>query len=396
MNASTSVTGGSRQRRYRYLAAIMLAAGLIALGVYLSRHLERYTENVDRGPAPEVKANPYLAAESYLRQRGLRVDQAQRLDILPRLPAASTSLMLLGDRAQMTPQEAEQILAWVRQGGRLVFVAEALWDPRKGRSDDLLLDRLHLHQLLTRELPPGEPTDDPYPRLTKLYLDNESAPAYFGFDPAFHLEDPDNAARSWANSSDATHLMQLDYGAGLITVVTDAELWTNHALARYDNAWLLWYLNQHRDVALIFQSEHDTLASLLWRYFPQALVALLALLLLAAWHSAAREGPVEAASPRDRRQLREYLRASADFNLRHLGQQYLLRSLQHDILRRARRRHPGFDSLPVAEQWHALARLTGESTRNIGQALRPRPAQRMAHSDFSRQVAQLQRLRNCL
>lgn len=394
MNASTPATPGARPRRY--LLALLVVVALIGLGIYFSRHLERYSENVDRGPAPEVKANPYLAAESYLRQRGLRVDQAQRLDILPRLPPASTSLMLLGDRTQMTPHEVEQVLNWVRQGGRLLFVAEALWDPRKGRSDDLLLDRLHLHQLLTSDLPPGEPTEDPYPRLTKLYLDNENAPAYFSFDPAFHLEDPDNAARSWANSSDATHLMQLDYGAGLITVVTDADLWTNHALARYDNAWLLWYLNQHRDVALIFQSEHDTQATLLWRYFPQALVALLALLLLAAWHGAGREGPLEAARPRDRRQLREYLRASAEFSLRHLGQQHLLRNLQHDILRRARRRHPGFDSLPVAEQWHALARLTGETTGTIGQALRPRPKQRMAHSEFSRQVAQLQRLRNRL
>jgi hypothetical protein len=375
---------------------LVLALVLLVLGVYLSRHLERYSETVDKGADPTVVANPYLAAQSFLRQRGLRVDQATRLDILPRLPAATTSLLLLGDRSRMTPRQVEQILSWVRQGGRLLFVAEAIWDNHKGRSDDLLLDRLQLRQYETRTLPPAEPTDDPYPRLTKLYLDNEEAPAYFSFNPAFHLEDPTDISRSWANSSDSTHLMQLDYGAGLITVVTDADLWRNSALTRYDNAWLLWYLNQNRDVALIYQTEHDTLASQLWRYFPQALTLLLVWLLLFAWYSGARHGPVRQPAPLARRQLREYLHASAEFMLRHGGHQRLLRSLQHDILRRARQRHPGFERLPIAEQWHALARLTGETPSAVGQALRPRPAQKMSQSEFTRHVGDLQRIRNAL
>lgn len=383
------------QPRYLVLT-LLLALVLFALGIYLARHLERYSETVDKGADPAVAANPYLAAQSFLRQRGLRVDQANRLDILPRLPAATTSLLLLGDRSRMTPRQAEQILAWVRQGGRLLFVAEALWDERKGRSGDLLLDRLQLRQYETRKLPPPEPTDDPYPRLTKLYLDNEEAPAYFSFNPAFHLEDPTDITRSWANSSDSTHLMQLDYGAGLITVVTDADLWRNSAMARYDNAWLLWYLNQNRDVALIYQTEHDTLASQLWRYFPQALTLLLVWLLLFAWYSSARHGPVRQPAPLARRQLREYLHASAEFMLRHGGHQRLLRSLQHDILRRARHRHPGFERLPIADQWHVLARLTGETPSAVGQALRPRPAQKMSQSEFTRQVGYLQRIRNAL
>jgi hypothetical protein len=375
---------------------VLLGLLLLAVGIYLARHLERYSESVDKGADPAVAANPYLAAQRFLRQRGLRVDQGNRLDILPRLPAATTSLLLLGERSHMTPRQAEQVLDWVRQGGRLLFVAEAIWDDRKGRSDDLLLDRLQLRQYETRTLPPAEPTDDPYPRLTKLYLDNEEAPAYFSFNPAFHLEDPTDVARSWANSADSTHLMQLDYGAGLITVITDADLWRNSTLARYDNAWLLWYLNQNRDVALIYQTDHDTLADLLWRYFPQALTLALVWLLLFAWYSGARHGPIRQPAPLARRQLREYLRASAGFMLRHGGHQRLLRSLQQDILRRAKRRHPGFERLPVADQWQVLGRLTGESPSAMGQALRPRPAHTMSQSEFTRQVGYLQRIRNAL
>jgi hypothetical protein len=39
------------------------------------------------------------------------------------------------------------------------------------------------------------------------------------------------------------------------------------------------------------------------------------------------------------------------------------------VLRRARRRYPGFDQLNVAEQWLVLSRLTRQPTRAISQAL---------------------------
>lgn len=396
MNRPLDAAPAWRARPRLLWLGALLALVLLALGLYLARHLERFEERVDKGPQPQALTDPYLAAQDFLRTRGLRVDQAQSLDVLPRLPPATTSLLLFGDRSHMTPRQVEDVLAWVNQGGRLVFVAQALWDERRKRSHDSLLDRVQLRQYETRKLPAGGPVADPFPQLTKLYLENESAPAYFSFNPAFHLEDPTDITRSWANSSDSTHLMQLDYGAGVITVVTDANLWRNTALGRYDNAWLLWYLNQHRDVALLYNTDHDTLVSLLWRYFPHALTLLLAWLLLFAWQSGARHGPIRQPAPLARRRLREYLQASAAFTLRHAGHARLLRSLQHDILRRARRHHPGFERLAIADQWQLLARLTGESPSAVGQALRPRPAQKMSHSEFSRHVGDLQRIRNAL
>jgi hypothetical protein len=90
------------------------------------------------------------------------------------------------------------------------------------------------------------------------------------------------------------------------------------------------------------------------------------------------------------------LRSSADFQLRHAGQRSLLQALQRDIQRRARRRHPGFERLAVAEQWQALGRLTRLPTRAISQAMRPQSEQRLSASEFTRQVAHLQTLRNLL
>ncbi|GGK26033.1 protein of unknown function [Pseudomonas koreensis] len=385
-------------RRNAWLIGGLLVALLAALSLYLYFKARPYQEVIDHGPSPPAQANPYLAAEMFLRERGLTVSHAETLAVLPDIDPRRHTLLLFGERSRMTPRQVDQVLNWARAGGRLVFVAEALWDKQAGQSDDLLLDRVQLHQSLSKNLkgPPAELADDPYPDLTKLYLEDEDAPAYAGFDTAFHLEDPKNLAQAWANSAKATHMMQLAYGLGSITVVTDAELWKTPSISQHDNAWLLWYLSADTDVTLVFSTEHDSLPALLWRYFPQAIVALLALIALGLWHVGVRHGPLLAPAPRARRQLQEHLRASADFILRHNGQHLLLQALQQDVLRRARRRHPGFDQLNVAEQWLVLSRLTRQPTRAISQALSPVPKQRMSSADFSRQVAHLQTLRNTL
>lgn len=369
-----------------------------ALMTYLYLKATPYQAEIDHGPAPEALANPYLAAEHFLRKQGLSVSHANSLDILPNLAPDHHSLLLLGDRSNMTPRQIDQVLNWTRAGGRLLFVAQSLWDEKTGQSNDLLLDRVQLQQFLSKDLkdPPPATPGAPYPQLTKLYLENENAPAYAGFDTAFHLEDPKNLAQAWANSGKATHMMQLNHGLGSIIVVTDADLWKTPAIDQYDNAWLLWYLTVDTGVTLLFNTDHDSLLTLLVRNFPQALVALIALIGLVFWHFGVRHGPLLEPQPKARRQLQEHLRASADFMLRHNGQDSLLQALQQDILRRMRHRHPGYEQLDVAEQWRVLARLSDQPTPAISQAMSPRQNQRLSSAEFSRRVACLQTLRNAL
>lgn len=376
----------------------LLLACLLGAGAFYAWHKAiPYEEVVDRGPSPEAQANPYLAAEHFLRQQGLAVAHANNLERLAELPPKGNSLLLLGERSTMTPGQVNQLLDWAKSGGHLLVVAEALWDEEAGTSGDLLLDRLNIHQALSEAFDePASPRKKKAPDLTKLYVDNETAPAYFNFDTDFNLTDPKHLAQFSANSAKSSHLMQLDFGQGSVTVVTDSDVWKNAGIGQYDNAWLLWYLNQGTDVTLLFHTDVDSLLTLLMRYFPQAVVALIALIALALWHAGMRQGPIQAPVPRARRQLQEHLQASADFLLRRGGQGALLRALQQDIQRAARRRHPGFEHLETTEQWQVLERLTHQPLHVISQALGPLAAKRLNSADFSRQVACLQTLRNAL
>lgn len=258
------------------------------------------------------------------------MSRADGLEVLKELPPSGHTLLLLGSRSGMTPGQARRLLQWSEQGGHLVLIAERLWDEDEKKSGDLLLDSLDIRQYLTEdfddsqdraseetadadadadegsvddhatEAPPEdtagekeEPADSvpDYSALTRLYLENERSPAYIGFDPDYHLYDPQNHAYAWANSGDATHLLQMQHGKGLVTVLTDAWIWQNRNIEQYDNAWLLWYLTQDNQVTLLYRAERDSLATLLARHFPEALAAALLLLLAGLWRAGLRQGP---------------------------------------------------------------------------------------------------------
>lgn len=402
-------------RTTRFALGALLVLGLGLLGSYLLSRAESYEEVVNHGPSPEARANPYLAAEYYLRKRGIEVTRADNLAGLATLPSRGQTLLLLANRSNLTPQQNERLLKWTAKGGHLLFIAERMWDEEEGKSGDRLLDTLNVQQYPVETLdedeadgaadaqtaePSGEESTDEapdaYPELTKLYLENEQAPAYIGFDSDFHLYDANNLAHVWANSGEATHLLQIYHGDGLISIVTDAWIWQNDKLGNVDNAWLLWYLTQDSAVTLVYNADRDNLLTLLQRHFTPALLALGVLLVLVLWHVGQRQGPLLQPQPASRRQLQEHLRGAADFLLRHGGQQRLLSNLQQDILRRARRRHPGFERLGVAEQWQILGRLSRLPPAAISQAMRPLGNKRLSASDFTRQVAHLQTLRNAL
>jgi len=379
-------------------AAILL---LSLLTIWLGSQLQRYEDVVEHGPAPQARSNDYLAAELFLRDLGLQVARHDGSAGLEALPTSGQTLLLLGDRRNMTPRQTERLLDWAAAGGHLVVVAERLWDEKTGTSGDLLLDRLNLQQYSTRDLDeeaqsPQSSTAEQHPQLTKLYLENESAPAYLAFDTDFHLYDADNRAHAWANSAGATHMLQLQHGDGLVTALTDSWIWQNRNIDEYDHAWLLWYLTQDSEVTLVHRSEHDGLLAQLRQYFPETLTALGLLILFALWHVGQRFGPLLPPANPARRQLQEHLRGSAEFLLRHGREQSLLQRLQQDVQRRANVRHPGFEQLPLSGQLTLLAQLSSLPPTSIEQAMRPTPQQRLSATEFTRQVAYLQTLRNAL
>ena len=136
------------------LALLVLLVLLVlgGIGYYLYRNLEPYTETIEHGAAPEARANPYLAAEMYLRGRGIRVSSARGMEVLDQLPSKGQTLILLGTRENVTPAQNARLLDWANRGGHLIVTAESLWDEDEGKSGDQLLDQLGVQQFLSADL----------------------------------------------------------------------------------------------------------------------------------------------------------------------------------------------------------------------------------------------------
>lgn len=392
----------------RYSIVILAALLLAALGLWLSQNITLYDERIELGASPEARSNTYLAMEYFLQQQDIAVATLANLTLLPQLADEQQTLIVLSQDAQQINEQQEMLLAWVAQGGHLVLSAE---HEVVNNSNTSLLRSLGIKKQKSAELsrldtqtqsaPAAQQTEikkqkGQHPDLTRLYLENEQAPAYLALETEYHLQDSDNRAHAWANSQAATHLLQLAYGQGLITVLSDLKLWQHSQIGQYDHAWLLWYLSQDTEVTLFNPPPQQGLAKLVWHYYAIACVLLMTLLLLGAWHAAPRFAPIRHSAQNSRRRLTEHLQAGALFNLDHNGQRSLLIALQNDIKQRAQWRFPIFSRLAVVEQWQILQQLSRQPSSLISQSMRPPPNKKLSAQAFTLHVTRLQQLRNAL
>ncbi|WP_426151925.1 DUF4350 domain-containing protein [Pseudomonas sp. DC3000-4b1] len=327
--------------------------------------------------------DPFSAGARFLEVQGLKVIRTQDLQPLSLYSPRALSLMLLGSRDQMSASQAQSLLAWVYAGGRLLVSAQGL-PSLSQNGNDPLLGPLNI-RLLDAYASAGAAPLPAHSTLTALYLETATRPMLLGFAPGRHLEDADDLAQSWANSPQGTHMLQLNLGAGTLTVVSDTGLWRNPAIEQFDNAWLLWYLNQGRNVVLQYRPSVGGLAEVLDR-FPLTLGWLFCTLGLLGWW----------AWPRQFGRARRTASMPAPPPYRTAGGEALLQGLREDLLRRAGYRHPPFAHWPVAAQWQWLAKRSGMSTADIAQALQPHRGRALKPTAFLRQVQQLKAIRNAV
>lgn len=313
--------------------------------------------------ATSHNADPQALAAAYLQHFGSRVQNGQP-EQLAELPAGDVRFWLAGN-PPLAETQAQTLLDWVEAGGHLVAVADD--------STLALSATLGVRPMPTRELGGAAPPIMAlplWPNLTQLYLAEDDAPAYLGFDDSRHLFDVGDQAVAWASSASATHMLMLPWGDGSVTLLSDTALWSNAHLAQYDNAWLLWYLTQGAPVTLIAPAAPLPLwLDALQRY---GLALLLLTLAAGLWLRRHQDHP---APRRDARRWPE-----------------LIATLQRDIQREVHRRRPELADRTVAERWQYLARLSDLSTRVVGEAMRPSPA-RLSTRDFTRRIVQLRLLR---
>ncbi len=214
---------------------------------------------------------------------------------------------------------------------------------------------------------------------TEIDFGDETGPLHFDFtrQEAFSYRNDEMERDSESSEHDASanyeqsHLLTFDVGAGSITITSDNTIWSNRRIDCHDHAYALWRLiNPNGRVWFLINQDAPSLAEILWRSSPYAVLASALALFLWLWAKASRFGPVFSIGQQGRRSLAEHIHASAMLLWRKQQHPQLLVLMRDDIEARLTQQYPQvFQENSRAHRIQLLHELTGLERTQIEHAL---------------------------
>lgn len=199
----------------------------------------------------------------------------------------------------------------------------------------------------------------------------------------------------WTGNDSAVGFMQVEVGAGLLTVMADLNIWTSSQLGLYDHAYLLELMTERSDkVVFLYGALVPTLFDRIWEHFYELMIVLMILSLAWIVYRANRFGPVAELGDLGRRSFKEHILAVASFLWRQDMGDKLMDAARNEVWDRLNKRYPAFERLEREQQLRKLAEV---SQLPLGQAralmLGAAPSDEV---QFFQSIKSLQKIRNIL
>ena len=358
---------------------------LIGWGLYAS--IEFYDETEESGWSGTALRNPYLAAQQFMDQSGIRVTDVDSLARLDQLEGLGTLFFSDSNQVQ-TPRQLQQVMDWLESGGNVIYSANSI-----EHEDDMLLREFAVEVELrereededeevktlsqslreyNRQIERGESReqiaqqiDEQEQPLTSVRFASDIGDLEVAFDTARVLQQPyigDETADaqhqpfSWSNSIHGVHMMQFEVGDGLLTILSDPGIWTSYQIDSHDHAYLLWLLSSDEgNFAILRTVLRDSIWMLMLRYASELLLVSAVFMALLLWRLGTRFGRL---LPRDlsrRRALGEYFSSVSHYLWHRKRSNYLLTPLRQAVMRRASMTLNEFGRSETARQYQLIA-----------------------------------------
>ncbi|MHB1246111.1 MAG: DUF4350 domain-containing protein [Sulfuriferula sp.] len=343
-----------------WLVAVLLAVLTGAGGYWFYRNFELVSDKVQVGYQGEARDNPLLAAARFLNTRS---SPALSMPSLSGLPPTGATLVMPGERYEMGPQQAAQLLGWVRAGGHLIVIPADTAENEK--TQDWLLNGLGVRRVNNpvKAREPFVPTNVDIPAASDFMQ--------VTFKPCTTLAYRNQKTHAVMAGDMGGHLLRYHLGAGDLTILSDADFMRNASIGRYDNAAFLWYLTHHQregQIWLIYSGDMPPLWKWLGMNAWTVLVSAAALLIAWLWSSSRGLGPKRAMPSLARRRLLDHIVASGRFLWQQGQRAKLLNGTRAALLRMLESRHPALASLsPTALALHLaeLSKTTPDTIQKI-------------------------------
>ncbi len=347
--------------------SLFLWSGLtILLGLSIAwffEHFDRRTEFIDLGFSPEAHKNDFLAAERFLQRLGISAESRPGWRLLRDLPS-SQDVLLVSHLGTLSAQRQQQLHRWVEAGGHLILT------PPKGKhSDRSFLQSLGV-ELRER---PGFAKQASV--LARVVFSDDDQPLWMRFDPHYELIDRQQQATGVILSTDdRIQGLQFSIGAGLVSVLSDLNAFTNRRIGEEDHALILARLtevNESGKVWLLYAHRSPWLGARLWAAVPQVLLASGLFVLLWLWHLTGRLGPFLPAPQPSRRDWSDHFQALGDFHQRQGSVPILAASAQARIESAWLHRYPKLRGWDAQARRRWIAKKAGLSEGEVARAFHP-------------------------
>ncbi|VUD69182.1 hypothetical protein TDB9533_04548 [Thalassocella blandensis] len=199
----------------------------------------------------------------------------------------------------------------------------------------------------------------------------------------------------WDGDDEGIHFAQTHYGEGMISILSDFDIWQSNNIAHFDHAFFLTVLVNRDDRALLLYGKYmPSLDVLIYRHFFHALISFLVVLILALVYYSRRFGPVYSLTQNTRRSRGEQFMALAQFRWKHQDSQNLLQHIRADVKRLATRHWQNFNDLSAKQQHQQLASMCDLPITTIEKIMQG--DMRFNENEFTHMIRALQILRNSL
>ena len=389
----------------RSRVSVKLLLALVLLGVIgwlIYANIEFFEETETSSWSVEALRNPYLAAQQFMTRSGVEVTDVDSLARLDELNSVGTLFFSDANQVQ-SPRQLEQVMDWLEVGGNVIYAANST-----AFEDDLLLAEFEVTvdwaddeiaedgddkplsenmREYNRQLRQGKSREeiarslaDDQVSLTRIRFDDDIGQIDIAFDNDRILLHPyiadseynagEHSPFSWSVSDYGVHMMQFEVGSGLLTIISDPQIWTSYQIDLHDHAYLLWLLSsQDGNFAILSSVVRDSIWVLLRRNASELLLATGLLLLIWIWRMGYRFGRLV---PRDRsrtRALGEHFSSVSHYLWHHRHAEYLVAPLRQQVLRRASLMLTGFSDADPQKQYQLLAQRCELNAAAIARAL---------------------------
>ncbi len=346
-----------------------LALLLVGIGITFLTRYERREEEVEVGFRGWARVNPYLAAERFLNELGVRTSSEFRHGVEP---TGAAIVVLLIDDPDTRQQAFEELEDWLDENEATVVV---FGDAFPAGVSAVPPESLELR----------EPTPLPFGCALPWRSGDR-----FELATARHFTVRGEAPQGCTGPSGERAMLWAVHGQGDVLLMPDAGFLSNEHIGEHDHAAFLWWLVEgHSQALLVLNRAPPSLAALLWAHAWPAVLSLGALLL--GWLSLVvpRFGPTVPLPAPVRRRLLEHVEAAGTWRWRMGHGEALLAATRARTVQRLHRRHPQTAGLEGAALIETVTAVTHRPRERVAEALTGQPR---TPRDFLRVVRTLRAL----